>query len=59
MTYQVYKDSKEKYRWRLKADNNETIAISSEGYESKQSCLHSIDLTKGSKDAKIDDQTKK
>ena len=32
-----------RWRWRLKADNNETIA-SGEAYNSKQSCLHAVEL---------------
>lgn len=34
------------WRWRLKGDNHEPVA-SGESYKSKQSCLHAIDLLKG------------
>lgn len=33
--FQVYKDKAGEYRWRLIADNHETIAQSSEGYVNK------------------------
>jgi uncharacterized protein YegP (UPF0339 family) len=44
--FQIFKDRGGEYRWRLRADNNETIADSSEGYKSKASCEHGIELVK-------------
>ena len=36
--FEVYKDSRNEYRWRFKAGNNETIATSSEGYTERRDC---------------------
>ena len=44
--FQLYKDRKGDYRWRLRARNGEIIADSNEGYSSKASCQHGIDLVK-------------
>ena len=44
--FQIYKDRKGEYRWRLRARNGEIIADSNEGYSSKASCKHGIDLVK-------------
>jgi len=46
MYFEMYRDARNEWRWRLKAGNHEVIAVSSEGYTSKQSCSHSIDLVK-------------
>lgn len=44
--FEVYKDKAGEYRWRLQANNNEVIADSNEGYKSKDSALHGIDVVK-------------
>ena len=44
--FQIYQDRKGEYRWRLRARNGEIIADSNEGYSSKASCKHGIDLVK-------------
>jgi uncharacterized protein YegP (UPF0339 family) len=44
--FEVYRDNAGEYRWRLQANNNEVIADSNEGYASKDSCLHGIDVVK-------------
>ena len=33
--FEVYEDEKKEYRWRLKAGNNQVVAVSSEGYKEK------------------------
>ena len=43
--YEVYQDKNEEYRFRLKAGNNEVIAVS-EGYKSKAACLKGIESVK-------------
>ena len=43
--YEVYQDAAEKYEFRLKASNGETIA-SSEGYNEKTSCMDGIESVK-------------
>lgn len=42
--FEYYEDRAGEWRWRFKAANYEIIAVSSEGYSSKQACLHSIGL---------------
>lgn len=58
--FELFKDKKGEFRWRLKADNNQVIADSAEGYKQKASCKHGIDKVKElAKKAKVDDLTKK
>jgi uncharacterized protein YegP (UPF0339 family) len=52
--YQIYKDAKDEFRFRLKAPNGEIIA-EGEGYESKAGCLNGIEVVRGSGDAEIED----
>ena len=40
--FEVYKDSADEYRFRLKASNGE-IVLASEGYEAKAGCLNGIE----------------
>ena len=44
--FELYRDAKGEYRWRLQAQNNEIIADSSEGYKNKSDCTHGIQLVK-------------
>jgi len=44
--FQMFKDKKGQHRWRLRADNNETIADSGEGYINKSACEHGIELVR-------------
>jgi uncharacterized protein len=46
LTFEVYKDAKGEFRWRLKATNGLAIANSGEGYKAKADCTHAIDLIK-------------
>lgn len=46
-TFEVYQDGAGEYRFRLKAANNQVIAVS-EGYKSKESCLNGIESVKES-----------
>ncbi len=43
--FEVYKDNAGKFRWRLRAANEEEIA-SGQGYESKESCMKGIESVK-------------
>lgn len=43
--FEIFKDSAGKFRFRLKAQNGETIATG-EGYESKQGCKNGIESIK-------------
>jgi uncharacterized protein YegP (UPF0339 family) len=57
-TFEIIKDQGGVYRGRLRADNNEVIAGSSEGYTSKTSCKNGIKLVKKlAKGAGVEDQT--
>lgn len=56
--FQIFKDQAGEYRWRLRADNNEIIADSGEGYINKSDCMHGIELVKQqAPNAEIEDQT--
>ena len=50
--YEVYQDKNEEYRFRLKAGNNEVIAVS-EGYKSKAACLKGIESVKRNAAAQV------
>ncbi len=43
--FEVYKDAKGEYRFRLKAANGEVIATG-EGYSSKNACLNGVESVK-------------
>jgi uncharacterized protein YegP (UPF0339 family) len=42
----MYQDKAEEWRWRFRAANGEPIADSGEGYKTKSSCEHGIELCK-------------
>jgi len=44
MKFEVYEDDAGEHRFRLKADNHEVIAVSSEGYTTRRSALKAIRL---------------
>jgi len=56
-SFQLYKDRKGEYRWRIVAVNGETLADSGEGYHNKQHALHAarlvFDVLEGEKAAGI------
>ncbi len=56
--YQIYKDTRGEFRFRLRAPNGEIIA-QGEGYESKEGCLNGIGVVSRSAEAQIQDDTKK
>lgn len=47
-SYWMYKDSRGEWRWTYEAVNGKTIAVSSEGYNRRVDCEHSIDIMKSS-----------
>ncbi len=56
--FKLYQDKAGEYRWRLLANNNETIADSAEGYKAKANCKHGIELVKKlAPDAEVVDKT--
>lgn len=44
MKFELYKDAKGKYRWRLKARNGKVVADSAEAYNRRADALKGIDL---------------
>ena len=52
MVYHVYKDTQNKWRWRLKAANGNILADSGEGYTNKSDCLAGITSVKASSGAR-------
>lgn len=58
LKFQMYRDSKGGYRWKLKAGNGKVIATGGESYTAKASCLSGIDLVmKGAATATIEDNS--
>ena len=56
--FEIFKDKKGQYRWRLRANNNKIIADSAESYVNKTACKHGIELVKKhSRQAKLADTT--
>ena len=53
MTFQVYRDRRGEWHWRLLAGNNRTIANSVEGYVRLKDCLHAVDLVAHSRRAAV------
>lgn len=51
--FELYKDKAGEYRWRLKHSNGNIIATASEGYSSKASALHGIEIVQASKDSPV------
>ena len=41
--YQIFKDTRGEFRWRLRAGNGEIVLHSSEGYQTRQGCTNSIE----------------
>lgn len=54
--FQVYKDAAAKFRFRLRAPNNEIVAAG-EAYETKVGCMNGVQAVKKYCDAKIEDLT--
>ncbi|WGE51521.1 DUF1508 domain-containing protein [Actinobacillus equuli subsp. haemolyticus] len=46
MYFEIYKDAKGEFRWRLKSGNHQTVATGGEGYATKQSCQKGIEAVK-------------
>ncbi len=44
LKFQIYRDSRSAFRWRLKAGNGKQIAKSDEGYKTKAACQKTVDL---------------
>lgn len=44
LRFEIYRDNRANYRWRLKAANGRVIATSGEGYKAKAACREGVDL---------------
>jgi len=56
--FELYKDSKGEFRWRLIASNGQMIANGGEGYKSKDSAKNGIEsVKKNAPSAPIEDKT--
>ncbi len=59
MTFEIYKDAKDEFRWRLKAGNGKIMATASEGYKTKASCTKAVETIKaGAATAKVEEVEK-
>jgi uncharacterized protein YegP (UPF0339 family) len=58
--FELYKDSGDKFRFRLKDGEGTILAIASKGYDTKAECQKAIDAIKSlAAKAKVDDQAGK
>ena len=57
MRFELYRDAKGEWRWRLRARNGEIVAESGEGYVRREDCEHGIGLVRQSAEARIVDMT--
>jgi uncharacterized protein YegP (UPF0339 family) len=55
--FELYKDSKGEFRWRLKSGNGQVIATGGEGYTSKAGALNGIEAVKRDAPAAVVDET--
>lgn len=56
--FEIYEDNGGQYRWRLRANNHQTIATGGQGYVKKSDCEHGVKLVKTlSPDAVVMDLT--
>ena len=53
MHYELYRDKKEEFRWRLIHDNGNILATSSESYKAKASATKCIENVKASADSPV------
>lgn len=52
--YEIYRDTEERFRYRLMASNGQNIAIAEEGYASKAGCLNGISaIMKDTQEAEV------
>lgn len=43
LKFELYKDNKDEFRWRLKAANNKVLATGGQGYKAKADCMKGIE----------------
>ena len=60
MTFEIYKDAKGEFRWRLKASNGQIVATGGQGYSAKADCKHAIEsIMKNAATATVEDHSAK
>jgi uncharacterized protein YegP (UPF0339 family) len=57
LTFEVYRDKADEYRWRLKATNAQVVATSGQGYKDKRDCKNAIDRIKADAATKLKFET--
>jgi uncharacterized protein YegP (UPF0339 family) len=58
LKFELYRDRRGRFRWRLKAANGREIGNSGEGYNAKADCRTAIDrIRQGAATATVEDQT--
>lgn len=55
LSFELYKDKAEEWRWRLKHRNGNILAVTSEGYKAKADALKCIENVKASADAPVNE----
>lgn len=56
LRFEIYRDTRRRFRWRLKAANGRVIATSGEGYAAKADCRNGIDrIREGAATATVED----
>ena len=59
LQFEIYRDSRKQFRWRLKSANGQVIATSGGGYKAKADCRSAIDRIKeDARAATVEDRTK-
>lgn len=53
MKFEVYKDARGEFRWRLRHQNGNILATASEGYKAKASCMKCIENVQASSTAEV------
>lgn len=56
LTFELYRDTRRQFRWRLKAANGRIIAVSGENYTTKANCRAAIDrIIESAATARVED----
>lgn len=53
LTFEVYPDANDQYRWRLKAANNKILATAGQGYAAKADCKKGVERIKADAATKL------
>lgn len=59
MRFELYKDHKAEWRWRLRTQNGNVVADSAEGYRHREDCERGIAIVKASVEASTVDMSAK